>query len=329
MKIAFLESRYLIYQSDGVRMQALIWKKGFEDLGHEVILLNTWDVYNWSEFDFILCFEYNHYVSQFIKFVSPVNPKIILAPIIDLHKNFLFYKILSRIGLGKQSIDNRYNIFYSIRDQIKLYLVRSEFEKNALIKIFSVPEEKIYIMRLPYRLANTEHNFKKEDFCFHVSLLTNKRKNVKRLIDASKKYKFKLVLAGKVPDGELHILERWIGNSEYIEYVGFLTDEQLIDYYKRAKVFALPSLAGEGVGLVALDAAAFECNIVVTEIGGPKEYYGKYANIVNPYNTDSIGEAVIKAMKSKNGCEIRKYVLDKFSITTTCLDFINKLESII
>ena len=45
-----------------------------------------------------------------------------------------------------------------------------------------------------------------------------------------------------------------IGDSTNIEILGFVSDDELISLYNRAKVFALPSI-NEGVGLVALEAA--------------------------------------------------------------------------
>ena len=43
---------------------------------------------------------------------------------------------------------------------------------------------------------------------------------------------------------------------------------------------------------MALDAAAMGCDIVITKLGGPKEYYSGKAIEVNPYDTDEIGTAV-------------------------------------
>lgn len=52
----------------------------------------------------------------------------------------------------------------------------------------------------------------------------------------------------------------------------------------------------EGVGMVALEAAAYGCEIVLTNYGAPKEYYGGRAILVNPMNVDEIGEAIMTAM---------------------------------
>ena len=73
----------------------------------------------------------------------------------------------------------------------------------------------------------------KEDFCFHVSLLADERKNVKRLITASKEFGFNLKLAGKLRNSEeKKWLEDIIENNEKVKYVGFLTDNELIKELK-------------------------------------------------------------------------------------------------
>jgi glycosyltransferase involved in cell wall biosynthesis len=155
----------------------------------------------------------------------------------------------------------------------------------------------------------------KEPFCLHMSLLTDERKNVKRLIEAAKKYQFKLVLGGKLHnEKQLQLLNSWIDNTPNIEYKGFLSNEQLIDLYKRARVFALPS-TNEGVGIVGLEAASLGCDIVLTSLGGPKEYYNNLAEIVNPFDVDEIGKAVVKYLQGHtNQPMLGEYVRKQYSL---------------
>ena len=102
-----------------------------------------------------------------------------------------------------------------------------------------------------------------------------------------------------------------------------MSDDQLEDLYRRAKVFCLPSI-GEGVGLVALEAASFGCDIVVTRIGGPKEYYDDMAYVVNPYKVDEIGLAVLNALQAiDRQPKLMSYIRSQMpSITTRPMPFI-------
>ena len=109
-------------------------------------------------------------------------------------------------------------------------------------------------------------------------------------------------------------LKKEIGNSPNIQVLGFISEEEKINLYKRAKVFALPSIM-EGVGIVAVDAANYGCEIVITEIGGPKEYYGGKAFVVNPYSVDDIGRAIVEALSGNKSFqpELSKQVHKEFN----------------
>ena len=102
--------------------------------------------------------------------------------------------------------------------------------------------------------------------------------------------------------------------------LGFVKDEELTSLYNRAKVFALPSL-NEGVGLVALEAAVCGCNIVITNLGGPKEYYEDgSAEFVNPYDIDDIGKAVLRALDNNNTQpQLRETLIKKYNVSA-CVD---------
>ena len=136
------------------------------------------------------------------------------------------------------------------------------------------------------------------------------------MYDLSNKYGFNLVLAGNTGNAEsLSNLRKRIGNNKKIKIKGFVSDEELAILYNKAKVFALPSL-NEGVGLVALEAAVCGCNIVLTQLGGPKEYYPTdMINLVDPYNVDSIGTAVLKALDNDAQQPLlRNFILNKYNI---------------
>ena len=102
--------------------------------------------------------------------------------------------------------------------------------------------------------------------------------------------------------------------------MGFVSDEELSMLYNKAKVFALPSI-NEGVGLVALEASMHGCNIVITKLGGPKEYYPKgMAQTVNPYDIDDIGQAVLKALDDNTSQpSLREYIKNTYNVSS-CTD---------
>lgn len=88
------------------------------------------------------------------------------------------------------------------------------------------------------------------------------------------------------------------GNTFFIEE---LPQTQLAQYYKAAKVHALPSFR-ESPGLVTLEALFYGCNIVVSdERFCPVRYYkfDQLGYICDPYSAKSIEEAVMHAYQDK------------------------------
>ena len=88
------------------------------------------------------------------------------------------------------------------------------------------------------------------------------------------------------------------GNTYFIEE---MPQEELVAYYKAAKVHVLPSFR-ESPGLVSLEALFYKTNIVVSnERFCPTKYYkfDEYAYICNPYSIDSIKDAIVQAYQNE------------------------------
>lgn len=314
MKIAFIIGYPVTFPGNGIVSQAMTWKKGLEVSGHIVDLADMWQSLKWEEYDIIQIFSYSELTADYIEAIAPKNPNIVLAPILDPDFSITAMKAISHWGFAKLKLSNRYYRIHRIRHLIKRFLVRSDFEANYVEKGWGVNKHSIVKVPLSFNYI-TDFNCDRESFCFHCSYLADERKNVKRLIDAAKKYKFQLKLAGKLrtPIEEQKVFN-WIGNAKNIEYLGFLSKSDLLDIYAKAKVFALPS-TNEGVGIVALDAAAMGCDVVLTNLGGPKEYYDGLATLVNPYDIDEIGKGILDNLNTKTSQPLlQKHIVENYSL---------------
>lgn len=315
MKIAYVICvNYCISHFNGIRMQANEWADELQKQGCTVVRVNPWNNVAWETFDIVHIFGQVDFLYNFCRRITDRNKNIVLSPIIDTVYKRWAYKLVSHIGSKFMRL---YSVNYQVRISsryIKLFLARTQHEYSYIHNSYSVPDEKIRIVPLSFRLPKME-NVRKEDFCLHVSKITDKRKNVLRLCLAAKKFGFKLILAGSISSEEdFRAIKEVIDKNENISYVGRLSDADLLDYYCRAKVFALPSI-NEGVGLVALEAAVNGCEIVVTELGGPKEYYGEGAYTVNPYDINDIGEKIMQALyHGKGQPQLSKTISEKFNL---------------
>jgi glycosyltransferase involved in cell wall biosynthesis len=66
-----------------------------------------------------------------------------------------------------------------------------------------------------------------------------------------------------------------LGMQDHIRFAGFISGEDLPDYYRAADVFILPTLELEGFGLVTLEALASGTPVLGTPVGGTKEILGR------------------------------------------------------
>lgn len=310
----------------GVRMQGIMWCTGLRQLGHTVDLVSYWNEYDWKSYDAIIILQMVGQFGEIIRKISMNNPNVIFAPILDPGPNASIarYKFLAKtMSRVKHNIIGRklrysseFIDLYENKDFVKLFFTRSNYETEYVSKCFNVSMSKIRQIPLSLRFEPLKTYPKdKENFCFHASRLASENKNVVRLVEAAKKYGFNLKLAGYL-HGELQ--RQWItqliGDNNNIEYVGAISDEELKEYYKKAKVFALPSLA-EGVGMVAMEAAAYGCEVVITNLGAPKEYFCGLAELVDPFSVDIIGNAIVKCLyQGKSQPKLLDFIKENYSL---------------
>lgn len=319
MKIGITIPHASVNYSGGINVQGRMWKDGLKALGHTVDLLNPWDKFDYSCYDFIIILGYGRLTADYVRLYKQFkNIKIISAPILDPNEVPLWkFKLLKYYGSQRLRLHFHYHDYYKCKDDFCMFLARSEYERKYIIEGFNIAPEKVKIVPISMRFSETPEIDinKKENVCLHVSRLFDYGKNVKRLIEAAKLYGFSLRLAGTIHGPkEQEWLDTTIGNAKNIQYLGWLSEEKLKEEYSKAKVFALPSII-EGVGMVALEAAVYGCEICLTELGGPKEYYKGRAVLVNPYDVNSIGKGIIEAMNDKNAQpELGSFVMREYSV---------------
>ncbi|MFI5153338.1 MAG: glycosyltransferase family 4 protein [Chitinophagales bacterium] len=137
------------------------------------------------------------------------------------------------------------------------------------------------------------------------------RKNQINLIRALNNTKYQLILIGSPSANQAQYDEECrrlaAGN---ISFIHKLPQEELIAFYCKAKVHALPSWF-ETTGLSSLEAAAMGCNIVITEKGDTREYFGNYGFYCDPNSPASIFAAVENASSSLFNEQLRETIYSK------------------
>lgn len=331
MKIAYILYPEVIVsnRSNGIRSQAEDWASFLETAGHQVDRISNWGDYNWKEYDVIHFFGLGEWVIDVATKIKHLNENLYFSPIVDPSWSFSARKekikrLISKLSCYRYKTNTQKGI--PCFTAFKRVLVRSNAEKDFIMQYYNVPISKISLVPLSYSSSCRDYiPGKKDNFCLHISSIYQPRKNVLNLVQAAKKYGFNLVLAGNCgSESQFKPLKQAIGQATNIKVLGYISEDEKIALYNKAKVFALPSKM-EGVGIVALDAAYFGCEIAITNIDGPKEYYNGMCLTIHPDNIDDIGIAIMKLL---NGDvvyqpELRDFIVKKYSshsITKTLID---------
>ncbi len=136
------------------------------------------------------------------------------------------------------------------------------------------------------------------------------RKNYVRLIEAfglflkENKQKFsdlQLLIIGKKGwlYEEILAAPKKYGIADRVTFLDFVKDQDLPAYYKKALCFALPSLY-EGFGLPVLEAMAYGCPVVVSNVSSLPEIAGRAAVYIDPNNVESIKNGLLMAVRQRN-----------------------------
>ena len=123
-------------------------------------------------------------------------------------------------------------------------------------------------------------------------------KNQLNLIKALNNTKFRLVIIGAhSTNASVYYNECKKTAASNVYLASRVSQEELSNYYKKAKVHVLPSWF-ETTGLSSLEAASQRCNVVITEKGDTREYFEDYGFYCEPEFEASILEAVEKAAEA-------------------------------
>ena len=106
----------------------------------------------------------------------------------------------------------------------------------------------------------------------------------------------KLIIAGS---GDFGKYKNMILNDKNYEiYNRFIPDEEVPNFFQRAKIIALPYIEGTQSGIIPI-AYAFKKPVVVTDVGSIPEVVedGKTGFIVPPKDSEALASAIIKLLK--------------------------------
>ena len=171
----------------------------------------------------------------------------------------------------------------------------SRFTALEVEDLLKVPAERIRV--IPHGVHIPRPGGAREDIVLFVGAI-QRRKNIARLVRAFERLpaSWRLVLAG-ASDGygaaeELLAIEQSPRRAS-IDALGYVSPEELDALYRRARIFAFPSL-DEGFGMPVLDAMAHGVPVVTSNCSALPEVAGGAALLVDPHDTSAIENALAR-----------------------------------
>lgn len=174
----------------------------------------------------------------------------------------------------------------------------SEFTASQVEALLNVERSRIRVVHHGAHMPKPAADFAapRERIILSVGVI-QARKNIARLVEAFERLPadWRLVLAGGQGYGAAQILAR-IERSPArarIEVAGYVPDAQLDRLYRRASIFAFPSLA-EGFGIPVLEAMAYGLPVVTSNNSALREVGEGVALLVDPEQTGDIESSLRK-----------------------------------
>lgn len=201
----------------------------------------------------------------------------------------------------------------------KQVITISKNTKKDLKNILKVKEEKIKIIyqavgnefKQQINEKNIKDTLKKLKINKKYILYTgvwSPHKNLKKLVQALKilktKYNYKglLVITGKKQQPNTEEINKEIKSKKLendIIKTGMVSEEDLINLYKGAEIYAFPSLY-EGFGLPILEAMSAEIPVVASNTSCIPEICGKNGcHLFNPLNEEDIAKKINEVLTNK------------------------------
>jgi glycosyltransferase involved in cell wall biosynthesis len=155
----------------------------------------------------------------------------------------------------------------------------------------------------------------KKDIAITVGVVrqdTLLRKGLKAFVESAKYLPdVEFLMIGKAKDDSTEHL-RSIATPN-VKFLGFVPDEDLLEYYQKAKVYVQVS-AHEGFGISMTEAMLCECTPVVTNAGAIPEVVGDAGLYVPLEDPKATADAIKKALTSNKGKDARKRIIKNFSM---------------
>ncbi len=308
----------------GPRVQILRTKGELEKLGVDVSLFQPWESPSQFHPDIFHLFSANLGTYHLARNIEPLSIPLVTSPIFFTQRSAGSIRLTLALEHSLKRIRAGIWTNYGFTEQIcrwsRAVLPNTADESRLIEHGLNIPAERISVIPNgvdPRFEFGNPALFKKkygiDKFILSVGHIGPARKNVLALIRALRTIDHPAVIIGKIigKEGEQCIKEA-TENKNILIIPGLENEsEMLASAYAACDVFALPSLF-ETPGIAALEAALAGSKIVITPLGGSREYFGTMARYVDPHSVDSIHSGIVAALNENRSDTLRHHIKQEF-----------------
>jgi glycosyltransferase involved in cell wall biosynthesis len=325
MRVCFATYQSATLLKGGPRTQIFQTKRCLERLGVEVKLFESWEDIRKEEIDLIHLFGANIGTYHLAREIHKLGIPMVVTPIYySRHAAPFVRSVVMMDAVVRKFVRGTWTDFGLVAEicsWAKAVLPNTHREARLVEKGLGIPTEKITV--IPNGVEERFYHgnptaFKKkygiENFILNVGHIGPERKNVLRLIHALEKINHPAVIIGRIEDNEYgrKCLEEAKKNPRLLMLDNIPNDSELLaSAYAACDVFVLPSQF-ETPGIAALEAALAGAKIVITKKGGTEDYFGSYAEYVEPTSTELIHHGILTALNKEKDNTLREYIRKNF-----------------
>jgi len=200
-------------------------------------------------------------------------------------------------------------LFKKILQKADRIITVSNFSRSEYIKYFGLEKDFEKIVAVHNGLLINEvigdNNPHKKPYVLTVGNV-KPHKNLVRLLNAFNKIKdlipHTLFIVGKKSgfiSGDENLIKKVDAFGERVIMTGFLSDEELQNYYSHAEAFVFPSLY-EGFGFPPLEAMAVGTPVVASNAASIPEVCGDAALYFDPYDINDMARKILQIIQDKS-----------------------------
>lgn len=341
MKIAFIARSTLTKVPGGDTEQVLQTARFLQVMGVQVELFLATQKVDYNKYDLVHVFNITRPADILYHISKSQKPVVVSTILIDYTEYDIKYrkgipgtilrlfppganeyiKTIGRWLLQKDSLQSKSYLWKgqdkSIREVLhkaSWLLPNSEAEYWQLEALYGIKKNYSVIPNgVDHLLYSPKPGIVKDNRLILSAARIEGRKNQLNLIKALNDTDYTLLLTGlPAPNQIKYYSECKRAASPNIIFCGRVPIDTLVGYYQKAKVHVLPSWH-ETCGLSSLEAAAMGCNIVITDKGFTREYFGDDAFYCDPETPESIYNAVKKAAASECRHELQEKILHHYT----------------